>query len=755
MNRLRLLHLTLLAALVALAGLAFQPVYADAAFGSTVVAAAVASTGLWIVVAVQWPARQGLSMVVSLVGYLFLLANTVLSDAALVVLPTPETVTEALNGLINGWDRLLTTDIPVAGTTSLLVIPPSVVWLAAFASAELALRTRSKLAPVVPALLVFGVGVFFSGTDSGDRPLATALLILLALVVVLLRSQRSPGLITDVDPIDEASRTGRLIVEVDEVEVHRATARPRVRALGLGAALVVLAAALAPVIGPRLPFVSAREPFDPRSALDDEPEAREDLSPLVMLKSLLTEEPVRDLFTVQVTGLPQNWRLLVLDDFDGEQWRSRAVYENAGTQLPEPEVAGPENTEELVQQIDIDELDGPWLPAASRPTSVSASDDFQAQVDPESGSLVTDRDDVDGLSYSVVSEVPAATVDELEQAALSQDPALDRYTELPLPGAGEPLDTLVQIQEQAIQVTRRAATPYAAMRRLEAYFRQGEFDYDADVEPGHSYGHLQHFLFGSRQGSAEQFAAGFAVMARAAGYPARLAVGFAPGAQTENGSLQVRSSDAHAWPEVYFDGLGWLPFEPNPTRQALDESEVAEAEAPPRPDSPATEDVDTAQTEAEQRAAEQEREDTIRRVALLVAGTIVTAVALLIGALRWVRRRRRRRRQAGTPDERVIGAYQEALDEFSESGLRGTQYLTGAELAAMADERFGADVARYAGDVANLANAALFDPRPADPGSADRAWIDLAELHRALRSEQSRRAKVLRLVDPRPLIKRR
>ena len=53
------------------------------------------------------------------------------------------------------------------------------------------------------------------------------------------------------------------------------------------------------------------------------------------------------------------------------------------------------------------------------------------------------------------------------------------------------------------------------------------------------------------------------MMARAKGIPARMALGFLPGTQ-EEGLYTVRSSDAHAWPELYFPGAGWLRFEPTP-----------------------------------------------------------------------------------------------------------------------------------------------------------------------------------------------
>jgi hypothetical protein len=55
-----------------------------------------------------------------------------------------------------------------------------------------------------------------------------------------------------------------------------------------------------------------------------------------------------------------------------------------------------------------------------------------------------------------------------------------------------------------------------------------------------------------------------AVLARLVGIPSRVAVGFTRGTRQPDGSWLVTSHDAHAWPELYFAGFGWLPFEPTP-----------------------------------------------------------------------------------------------------------------------------------------------------------------------------------------------
>jgi hypothetical protein len=75
---------------------------------------------------------------------------------------------------------------------------------------------------------------------------------------------------------------------------------------------------------------------------------------------------------------------------------------------------------------------------------------------------------------------------------------------------------------------------------------------------------LSEFLLRSHAGFCQQFATSMAVLARIDGIPSRVAVGFTQGNRQRDGSWTITSHDAHAWPELYFSGFGWLAFEPTP-----------------------------------------------------------------------------------------------------------------------------------------------------------------------------------------------
>ena len=120
------------------------------------------------------------------------------------------------------------------------------------------------------------------------------------------------------------------------------------------------------------------------------------------------------------------------------------------------------------------------------------------------------------------------------------------------------------------RLLKEGDTPYAHALAIQDYLRtSGGFTYSlaldqakdssgrpADLDP------ISNFLV-TKQGYCVQFATAMTMMARAAGIPARMATGFLPGSATQ-GVWTVTAADAHAWPELYLDGVGWTRFEPTP-----------------------------------------------------------------------------------------------------------------------------------------------------------------------------------------------
>ncbi len=158
-----------------------------------------------------------------------------------------------------------------------------------------------------------------------------------------------------------------------------------------------------------------------------------------------------------------------------------------------------------------------------------------------------------GETYSMTAEAPFA-VPRLGAAGPPPDP---RYTAIP-PGLDPRLGQLAR------KLTAGQPNPLAKARAIMEYLRGPLFTYDSSVgAPPHGDDPLTYFLFTSRRGYCVHFASSMALLARLAGLPSRVVGGYATGTY-ENGSWVVRGENAHTWPEIFFTGVGWVPFEPTP-----------------------------------------------------------------------------------------------------------------------------------------------------------------------------------------------
>ncbi|MCW2533640.1 MAG: Transglutaminase-like enzyme predicted cysteine protease [Blastococcus sp.] len=202
-----------------------------------------------------------------------------------------------------------------------------------------------------------------------------------------------------------------------------------------------------------------------------------------------------------------------------------------------------------------------FLPVPASPLSVRMQNE-QGQAwryDPATGTVFGRDVTSAGRSYTVVATEPrpAAALLAASQPLPADNGVQLLYTELP------ELDP--RVLAAVAEATGDAVTPYERVHNIHAYLsdRANGFRYSLATEPGTSGDDLVDFLR-LRRGYCEQYAGAMAVMVRAAGVPARVALGYTPGQQQHDGSRLITSDDAHAWVEVYFQGLGWVPFDPTP-----------------------------------------------------------------------------------------------------------------------------------------------------------------------------------------------
>lgn len=121
-----------------------------------------------------------------------------------------------------------------------------------------------------------------------------------------------------------------------------------------------------------------------------------------------------------------------------------------------------------------------------------------------------------------------------------------------------------RVQELARSVVENETNGYDKAVALASYLRYG-WNYSLDTQaPPLGVDFVEDFLFNKREGYCAHFSTAFVVMARSVGLPSRWVKGYSFGSVEEEGVHLVRNNHAHSWAEVWFDGYGWIPFEPTP-----------------------------------------------------------------------------------------------------------------------------------------------------------------------------------------------
>ncbi|MDQ6949208.1 MAG: DUF3488 and transglutaminase-like domain-containing protein, partial [Actinomycetota bacterium] len=369
------------------------------------------------------------------------------------------------------------------------------------------------------------------------------------------------------------SRTTAVIAEVSAliafVVIHQATVDQETSAwfanrtegalrsaISTGAIIGLAALIMALNLGFRLPGATRNGVIVWRASDNGGAGTRSTQSPLVDLRGRLLNPSPNPVFTV-TSSQPEYWRQTALDSFNGTDWNALSTYHAAGHQLDggtTPTLGG----QRIEQDFSINDLNAPWLPAAYRPVGVSGIKGIT--YDPQSGSLLSDSNSLAGVLYHVTSLVSSG---DAEAARLGSAPrptkgSTDRYLQLPTLNP--------RVTALANSIVAGKTTEYDKAVAIQNYLRDpARFTYNLAYDY-RGPNPLDNFLLVAHEGYCQQFAGSFAALARIVGLPTRLAVGWTWGEEIRPGTYQVSDQQAHTWPEVYFTGVGWVPFEPTPSR---------------------------------------------------------------------------------------------------------------------------------------------------------------------------------------------
>lgn len=626
-------------------------------------------------------------------------------------------VADFVAALPAGWSSLLTVGLPADPDPTLLVVPALLLWLASSISVVLAGAPTKIFVPLLPAGAVFVVMLALASASGRSALPAAGLLGATALGFALVRSEQ----VAHGGRARQAGTPGPRGADSG----GRPSWLPSGRLL-LGLPVLVLAVVSGVVTGLLLPSAGG---FDPRTLRDPPLATSQELNPLVEIRSQLTAAPPRRIATVRLASssgrLPvDRVTTAILGDFDGARWRNDDAFVTTGRVPARGDLAPVEPAVTVRADITVDGAGSPLLPGVGWPTRISGA---ELAFDPGSGGLLSTAPAGSGQHYQLTASVPAPDPARLTGAVAGSGPALTEYLRVP---TGVPAE-LVAV---ATAATAQARTPYAQLTALERFLRDPDrFPYDLGGRPGHSYGSLARMVTSpdirEHRGYAEQHAAAFAVLARVRGFPSRIAVGYLLGPDTEGGrgAFTITQARAHAWPEIYLKGIGWVPFEPtdisNLTRQ--EPVDAASADAGPAADVAA----DVTDQPAPSAAAPIPLLDSRSSGGGGIRGFLLWALLALLALVMATppaivgekRRRRWRRRVARTPDQRIAGAWREARDRLWEWGVSPDRSRSAAEVAN--DARvLGPHVADVTDALGSLMSAATFGRHGATEADAARAW---------------------------------
>jgi transglutaminase-like putative cysteine protease len=400
---------------------------------------------------------------------------------------------------------------------------------------------------------------------------------------------------------------------------------------------------------------------------------------------------------------PSYLRISVLDSFDGDAWRPAGrdipSKQRADGALPQPPglVSGVASRTYTAHLKVSDSFRSRWLPTPYPTTSLKAPGDWRYDRSTMDFISAAEGQTTAGLSYRLRSEVLSPTAAQLADASPAP---LSVYT----PNTALPSHVPAYVRNLARTVTAGRLTRFEQAVALQQFFRvDGGFRYSLERSPGNGTSDLLRFLGtgkGSRVGYCEQFAASMALMGRTLGIPSRVAVGFLRPDRIRADTYVYSTHDLHAWPEMYFGGVGWVRFEPTPaartgggvpsyTTQQVPRTPTTQAKSLP---SAAASANRLDRTDPTQAAAAQQSGGTSsrRRVLLESAGAGLLAVLLVLAprALRTLVRRRRWA-AAGDPAGWAEAAWREIQDTATDLSIPWDDRVTLRSAAQQLTVSFG------------------------------------------------------------------
>ncbi|GAA3201566.1 transglutaminase-like domain-containing protein [Microbacterium terregens] len=725
------LDLAAVALLLAVPIIGFWPTFENAGY----LIAAVGGTALGLLLAALGTRlRWGLLLLAgtTVLAYFVFGAALALPHTAFAgVIPTLETLRQLAVGTVTSWKQLLTTVAPVSASDGHLLVPFLLSLIAAVLTASLALRARSAAWALVPAAAFLAVQIAI-GTSQPAAPVVQGIVFaVVAIAWLAVRQAWAPS--------------GAVVALGEEGSASSGATTRRVLAAGLIVAVAVTAGIMtSAVTAPASPRYVLRDivipPFD----------IREYPSPLQAFRGYVRDAAEEPLFTV--SGLPKDARVRVatMDAYNGMVYNvsdEGAGSSSAFTPVRSNMSADAEGTP-VTLRVEIDEYDGVWLPDAGAVTSIAfdgdRADDLRraSHYNESTGTAVVTSKLRSGDAYTlntVIASVP-------DDGTLADVP----FAPLKMPTSEGVPEGLADIASKAVT---EATTPIEQVRALQTMLsRDGFFSHGLEGEALSRAGHgAQRIasLLGADQmvGDDEQYASSMALLAGELGIPARVVMGFYPDqGEAADGVFTATGDSLHAWVEVAFDKVGWVPFDPTPPEDQLPNEQTTKPRADPKPQvlqppPPEQDPVDLPPMVPDDRESEDEDDASAWPwgpyvvIGLITLGILALLAApfILIAALKTVRRRRRR--EAERAWDRITGGWEELVDRATDFGTPVRPGGTRTEEAGVLGAAFtqpGVDT------LARRADAEIFGPSEPTAADVDEFWRQVDEIVGGMGADRTR-----------------
>jgi transglutaminase-like putative cysteine protease len=498
------------------------------------------------------PVVVGAQLLVWVVAVCMIFLNR---TAWLGVLPGPDAIGSGQELFAQGLRLMHRAAPPVSATAGVVFITAAGLSLVALLVDVLAVTVRRPAVAGLPLLAVYCVPAAVLSDGLGWP------LFLLAGAGFLL--------LVAVDSVDRVQAWGRVLSGSTSSRSSLGMVFAGARRLaGVSLALAVVLPLLVPGVGERVLTASGTGTGRGDGTVTV-------LNPLLRLRQDLGSRDTTPLLTYTTTDpAPQPLRVVVDDEFRGDYWQPstgevpRDNKVQNGAPLPEGlDATVPLKAEQT--RINVTALAQNYLPVPFpwRKIDVQGNWIFDAKSQVVLGEGPTTR----GLQYSVDHYTVQATPDELRAAPPPDPTVLQRYTALPS-------DLPNEIRRIARVQAGLNGTAYDQAVRLRDWLRTFQYSEQAPGDGTSDSGSnaVLEFLK-EKRGYCVHFASAMAVMARTLDIPARVVVGFLPGTRAADGTWTVSLRDAHAWPELYFQGYGWVRFEPTPAARTAGVPDVVES----------------------------------------------------------------------------------------------------------------------------------------------------------------------------------